>query len=264
MKKFVIFGCARSGTSNLSAALTRGFNLVQEPAMLTSGDNYLVRDIIKKYENIYKDAKYGEFNFPNGRLATKKFHSAIKDAGQSYQFLDDIYERFSGIKHIYASAPDWLNTNFVKYFRDKSIKVIFLKREDVFATVLSSYFKQRDDRCSFVDIDKLKTAIKVTIYRTAYNEELIKKYIPESDVLSYYYEDLYSKEVKIREENLEKICNFIEVKRELLIKSVVEKKFLAKLEKGREDKYKQIKNYQEVALLRQDWLMSQTHRENKK
>tara|TARA_Y100000590_G_C15696057_1_gene1005147 strand:+ start:1296 stop:2057 length:762 start_codon:yes stop_codon:yes gene_type:complete len=252
MKKFVIFGCARSGTVNLSATLTRSFNLVQEPAMLNSGDNHLVRDIIKKYGNIYKDAKYGEFNFPNGRLATKKFHSVIKDASQSYQFLDDIYERFSGIKHVYSSAPDWLNTNFVKYFRDRSVKVIFLKREDIFATALSSYFKQRDDRCSFVDIDNLKELIEVMRYRTVYNEQLIKEQISDDNLLPYCYEDLYARETETREKNLETICDFVGIERSYLHEEMVQEKFLTKLEKNRKDKYKQIKNYEEVMNLKNE------------
>ena len=92
-----------------------------------------------------------------------------------------------------------------------------------------------------------KSGVKVHSYLERYTDQ-----ISDDNLLPYCYEDLYARETETREKNLETICDFVGIERSYLHEEMVQEKFLTKLEKNRKDKYKQIKNYEEVMNLKNE------------
>jgi len=77
-------------------------------------------------------------------------------------------------------------------------------------------------------------------------ESEIEEKIPESNKLHFYYEDLYDDDWDCRDENFDKICDFIELKRSDLLEDVVQWQFLNDNKQNKLSNLSRISNYKDI------------------
>ena len=236
MKKFVIFGLGRSGTTSLSASLSfpDTDNLIQEPLMLESGDRHKIADITSKYEIRPEQNTVDLDEFP------------ITET--SYRFLDEIYERYDGFKHIYSSTQPLLNLNLVSYFREHDIRVLFLRRRSLLNAAISNHLKrvqsQKDSPCA--DEKKLKATMQWFYTCTACANLMLSENIQEKNLLTFHYEDLYCQDIEARKTNFNTICEFFEIDQKKLNSKVVEARFLFPHQEYTNKIYDHLPNYHKL------------------
>tara|TARA_Y100001938_G_scaffold71254_2_gene98810 strand:+ start:23970 stop:24686 length:717 start_codon:yes stop_codon:yes gene_type:complete len=223
MKKFAIIGMARSGTSCLSSCFSE--NIVQEPLMSNSGDAGKIKDITEKYEI-------------NPRWKTF-------DVQNVFNFLDEIYSRFDGIKHIYTSCIPNVSYDFVNYFKKNDIKIIWLSRRSIFWSAISNQFKNNNQLINQkINPDKIIENMKwfhLMEFRI-FNYMLDNEINTSSNLIKYYYEDLYSNKAN-RINNLKNIIKFINAQNSELNQEHINKKFLEDKAVETMEKYEGNENY---------------------
>lgn len=259
MKNFIIYGLARSGTSNLAAALANGKlndKVVQEPFLKKTGDVQRFR-WLAELQN--------EFGFfPKNRLGGE---GCVFSGGQlkTNQFLDRLYEKNIGVKHVFSSVPNSLiNVQLINYVVSRNIKIIFLRRRSILDSATSSMVARqhgfwgwkentRDILDNFkyepIDINSILEAAE-SMYgaRCAAELEISQKVIKEN-LLSFYYEDLYSADRDERHKNFDAICDFIELDRSDLLEDVVCWQFLNDNKQNKNSNLSRISNYEEILKL---------------
>ena len=75
--------------------------------------------------------------------------------------------------------------------------------------------------------------------------ELSQKVIKEN-LLSFYYEDLYSIDRDERHKNFDTICDFIELDRSDLLEDVVQSQFLRNNKQNKQSNLTRISNYENI------------------
>lgn len=256
MKNFIIYGLARSGTSNLAAALANGKlndKVVQEPFLKKTGDTQRFRwlaELQNEFGFFPKNVLGGDgCVFSGGQLNTN-------------QFLDKLYEKAVGVKHVFSSVPNAIvNAQLINYVASHNIKVIFLRRRNIFDSAVSSVLacqhgfwgwreNVRDilDNFKYEPIDinlVLETAEAMYNARCAAELEVPQKVIKEN-LLSFYYEDLYSTDRDERHKNFDAICDFIELDRSDLLEDVVCWQFLNDNKQNKNSNLSRVSNYKEI------------------
>jgi|TARA_R110000824_G_scaffold16478_9_gene68281 hypothetical protein len=258
VKKFIIYGLGRSGTTNLAAGLASGIlyeKVIQEPFLRKSGDA-LHFEYLKKLQEEYgffpKNLLGGKDGvFPRGR---ERVHS----------FLDRLYEEYHGIKHVFSSCNSIINIPLIEYLDKNEIKVIHLRRKNILAATLSNAVslqhkswgwkedtRERLDNFDYTDLDcdRLLASAEYIYNSVAISECAIKKTIKENNLLSFYYEDLYTPDAGGRNENFNKICDFIEVKRDELFERVIQYHFLDDRKQNKPSNLSRIGNYDDCLKL---------------
>ena len=234
MKKFVIFGLGRSGTTSLSASLTFSdtYNLIQEPLMLESGDRHKIADITSKYKKIRPEQKIID----------------LEETETSYRFLDEIYQRYDGFKHIYSSLQPIPNLNLVSYFKEHDIRVLFLRRRSLLNAAISNHLKRVQSQNDFpcTGEKKLKASIQWFYNCTACANLMLSENIQEKNLLTFHYEDLYCQDIEARKTNFNTICEFFEIDQKKLNSKVVEARFLFPRQEQTHKIHEQIPNYHEL------------------
>jgi len=259
VKKFIIYGLGRSGTSNLAAALSNGAleqKVVQEPFLKSSGD-------VERFEWLRKIQD--EFGFlPEGLLAGSDCVSPLGQQGVN-SFVEKLYEKSVGIKHVFSSVPNiTINVPLIQYASINDIKIIYLRRKRIFDAALSSELALQHgfwgwwentreilDNFEYEPLDRnavLETAEYMYTSSSVVGSE-IKQKIPECNRLYFYYEDLYDENSDRRGENFDKICDFIELKRSDLLKDVVQQQFLNDNKQNKSSNLNRISNYEDILKL---------------
>jgi hypothetical protein len=235
MKKFAIIGMARSGTSSLSSCFSE--NIIQEPLMSNSGDGDKIKDITEKYEVIPRWQTFDIQNNPDSYFSSKRKNV--------FNFLDEIYSRFDGIKHIYTSCIPNVSDDFINYFKKNDIKIIWLSRRSVFWSAISNQFKNNNQLINQkINPDKIKENMKwfYEMEFRIFNYMLDNEINTSSNVIKYYYEDLYSNKVN-RINNLKNIIKFINAQDSELNQGYINKKFLKDKAAETMEKYRGNENY---------------------
>ena len=257
MKKFIIYGLGRSGTTSLAAALANGkFNdkVVQEPFKATSGDvqRYKWLQEIQRELSFRRCPQESQCILPGGR------HSIGS-------FLGRIYGRCVGIKHVFSSVPDDLiNVPVINFLKAHDIKVIFLRRKKIIDAALSSnialqhgFWGWKDGVREILDNFEYEALDCTALLHTAERmhnsvgvaEVALKKNISQDNLLSFYYEDLYAPNAAHRNKNFDIICEFLELKRSDLLESVVQWQFLNDNKQNKVSNLNRISNYEDILKL---------------
>jgi len=258
VKKFIIYGLGRSGTTNLAAALASGIlyeKVIQEPFARKSGD-------VSHFEHLNKlQEEYGFFP-PN--ILGGKDGVFPKGKEQVHSFLDRLYEKYQGIKHVFTSCNSIINIPLIDYLDKNEIKVIHLRRKSVLDVTISNdlAFQHKTwgwredtrellDNFNYTDLDcdRLLESAEHIYNSVVISEGAIKKTIKENNLLSFYYEDLYIPDAGSRNENFNKICDFIEVKRDELFEWVIQHHFLDDRKQNKPSNLSRIGNYDDCLKL---------------
>ncbi len=250
---------ARSGTTNLAAALSNGIleqKVVQEPFSRISGDAECFEWLCELQD---------EFGFlDKGVLAGSDCVFPLGQEGVN-SFVERVYEKSVGIKHVFSSAPNIIvNVPLINYASANDIKIIYLRRKRVFDAALSSELaiqhgfwgwwentREVLDNFEYESLDR-NTLLETAEYMYASNsiaESEIQQKIPEPNRLYFYYEDLYHENLDRRGENFDKICDFIELKRSDLLEDVVQQQFLNDNKQNKSSNLNRISNYEDILKL---------------
>lgn len=260
MKKFIIYGLGRSGTTNLAAGLGNGIlyeKVIQEPFSRKSGD-------VSHFEHLRELQK--EYGFFPHNLLGGKDGVFPKGRKQVHSFLDRLYEKYHGIKHVFTSCNSIINIPLVEYLNENKIKVIHLRRKSILDVTLSNNLAHQHETWGWkegtrehldnfdytdLDCDRLLESAEHIYNSVIVSEDAIKKTIKENNLLSFYYEDLYVSDPEGRNENFNKICDFIEVKRDLLLGYVVKHHFLDDRKQNKPSNLNRIGNYNDFLKLKE-------------
>jgi hypothetical protein len=169
--KFTIFGQERAGTTSLISALNKNDRIVHEPLSSLTGDleaNSRYRDLILKFDMNPDDLPKSEtipyFN---------KYNAISESKSKLYSFLDELFNIFDGVKHVWCTVSEKGNENYISYCEDRKIKTIFQYRESAFYPAIS-----------------WQLANQAQVWQLGENKENLSK------VRSFEYEDL--KEIQIK------------------------------------------------------------------
>ena len=258
MKKFIIYGLGRSGTSNLAAALSGGVlykKVIQEPFLRKSGA-VLHFEYLKKLQE-----EYGFF--PHNLLGGK---DGVFPKGEErvYSFLDRLYEEYHGIKHVFSSCNSIINIPIINYLNKNEIKVIHLRRKNILDATLSNALsvqhqtwgwkkdtRERLDNFDYIplDCDKLLEKAEHLYNSVVVSDAALRQNITENNILHFYYEDLYADDSEERNENFNKICDLIEVKRDELLEGVTQYHFLDDRKQNKPSNISRVGNYDDFLKL---------------
>jgi hypothetical protein len=258
VKKFIIYGMGRSGTTNLAAGLASGTlyqKVIQEPFLVKSGD-------VLDYQYLSKlQEEYGFF--PDNYLGGK---GCVYPKGEDrvHSFLDRLYEEYHGIKHVFTSCNSIINIPMVDYLNENEIKVIYLRRKSILNGSLSNTLaiqhktwgwkegtRERLDNFDYADLDcdRILESAEHIYNSVVVAGTTVREKITENNLLSFYYEDLYAPDAERRNENFNKICDFIEVKRDDLFEWVIQHHFLDDRKQNKPSNLGRISNYDDYLKL---------------
>lgn len=220
--KYIIFGQERSGTTSLISALNFNNNVVHEPLSSLSGDIYhnpkfnsIIEDLGMKPEDLPKSKIIPYFN---------KFNEVSTNHYKLSSFLDIIYEKFDGIKHVWCTVPQEGNENVIDYCKSRGIKVIYQYRNSFFDAAVSwqlanqvqvwqlgcnKEHKSKVDSFQYIDLQEIPIQRRVKWYK-----EYLPHYyslLPDGSFISKY-EDLYG--LRTYEERLiqfNKIVDYLQI-----------------------------------------------------
>lgn len=249
----------RSGTTNLAAALSNGIlekKVFQEPFYKTSGDADCF-GWLRELQNGCGFLDEGVLSGPN----------CVFPLGQEgvNSFLEKLYEKGVGIKHVFSSTPNiTVNVPLINYAAVNDIKIIYLRRRRIFDAALSQQLALQHgfwgwwentreilDNFEYQPLDRnavLGTAEHIYSLNSTAELEIQQK-IPEPNRLSFYYEDLYHEDRNRRDENFDKICDFIELKRSDLLEDVIQSQFLRNNKQNKHSNLSRISNYENILKL---------------
>jgi|TARA_R110000824_G_scaffold2570_4_gene11851 hypothetical protein len=247
--KYLIFGQARSGTTSLSACFNvDGVKVAQEPTCIQTGDKYLIEEEIKKF-NFHTDFPE-DYDCSLEEFPLPQYHNpwdlSLKDKKVCYQFLNSIYARFDGIKHIWGNNCFKTNYNIIDYAKEKSVSIIFMYRKNQFDFVKSAHISvgtkvsqltiegiskeaisKVKSRISKADIKPIN--VKHSLNRIRRSTRALKLFWEEVKKTNCYllaYEDLYLS--SNQEKEFEKVCRFLNLNDSQINKEVFKKIILNK------------------------------------
>jgi hypothetical protein len=200
--------------------------------MLESGDRHKIADITSKYEI----------------RSEQKNTVDLDETETSYRFLDEIYERYDGFKHIYSSTQPLSNLNLVSYFKEHDIRVLFLRRRSLLNAAISNHLKRVQSRKDFpcMSEKKLKGTIQWFYTCTASANLMLSENIQEKNLLTFHYEDLYCQDVEARKTHFNTICEFFEIDQKKLNSKVIEERFLFPHQEYTNKIYDHLPNYHKL------------------
>lgn len=247
--KYLIFSQARSGSTTIAACLTKSehgsLTMIQEPTSIKSGDKYLIQEELGKL-NFPKVCPKNYFEDNIDHNAHNSLDYALRDKEDCFSFLDDLYSRFEGVKHIWNNNSYVSNTNIINYAKEKNIPIVFLYRNNQFevaksvhivrASKISQLSIEGNDEDSInrvkerlnqsiipkINFEMAFTALTRAIYSLNYYWRLLEGH--QTKLISY--EDFYYSGEK--EQNLKDLCDFINCDFDSLKRKVIEERLLNK------------------------------------
>ena len=221
MKKFLIAGMARSGTTTLGEILvSAGYDMWREPCRLKS------RVKIQQYQG-YQHLFNGVHYTPHGTLD-------FTDYSQEYttNFMGKFFKHKDGIKHIINGTQVRITSGLVRAANRHKAAVIFMYRRNVWDSILSMMLAKETGIWQLINngYDNLESCRSrfmqkldnVTIDHRAFvkflksaHRDAIKTYNEisrvKADMAVYAYEDLYCDNEDRRRQQLNDILKFLEV-----------------------------------------------------
>jgi hypothetical protein len=202
--KFVVFGQERAGTTSLIAALNKNDRIVHEPLSSLTGD----LEHNSRYAKIIKEHRMNPEYLPKSDHIPyfNKFNNISEDKDKLWDFLDDLFKTFDGVKHVWCTVSEVGNENFIYYCAAHGIKIIYQYRESAFHPAVSwqlanqvqvwqlgeqKEHKEKVDSFDYQELEEPPIQRRIKWY---------KKYLPHyhellpPDAYISKYEDLYGLE----------------------------------------------------------------------
>ena len=236
-KKYLIFGQARSGTTSLSCCLNyEGYNgtrLIHEPTCIKTGERHLVEPYTQKLN--FATSFPDNYSCPPEEFPHPQFHNpwdlSLKDKKKCYSFLDLLYSKYDGIKHIWGNNCYQSNFNIIDYVLENDVSLIFLYRRNQFdhyksihVTNSAGIFQMTDDGLRKEAVEKTRGRLNSIDefpnipldHALAHVERVVKSLKIFWEKIKIYnnayhltYEDFYnSKNIEIE---FKKIWNFLKL-----------------------------------------------------
>ncbi len=184
--KFVVFGQERAGTTSLISALNKNDRIVHEPLSSLTGD----LEHNSRYAKIIEDHCMNPNDLPKSKHIPyfNKFNNISEDREKLWNFLDDLFTTFDGVKHVWCTVSESGNENFIYYCAAHGIKIVYQYRESAFYPAVSwqlanqvqiwqlgeqKEHKEKVDSFNYQELEEPPIQRRIKWY---------KKYLP------YYYE----------------------------------------------------------------------------
>ena len=163
MKKVLIFGGARTGTTTLSHCLRHvGYSNGISDVIIDEPLNYPTRkprlyneqgDFILK---CFQDAKLlHKFIVSESEQEHRNIVGKLT-AGQLYRVLDEIYKKYTCMKHLHDTVFHINNKIILDYATDNNIKILLLERKDMFSAALSILMSKQSKQWHVLDDEARK------------------------------------------------------------------------------------------------------------
>tara|TARA_Y100000361_G_scaffold139814_1_gene143222 strand:- start:2772 stop:3647 length:876 start_codon:yes stop_codon:yes gene_type:complete len=234
--KYLIFSQARSGSTTLAACLTIAKRLnggkpitsmIQEPTSIRAGDRYMIQEELSELNFPEKNNKE-DFQINNvEHNVHNPLDHALRDEKTTQSFLDKLYSRFTGIKHIWNNNSFITNINIINYVKEKNIPVIFLYRSNQFNAVKSSHIV-KSSRIAQLSIegndkesvDRVRERLEKSDIGKIGFEQTFSSATRNVYALNFYWNHLKGHKCKLlcyedfyfsgnKNKNLKEVCDFI-------------------------------------------------------
>lgn len=226
VRKFLIFGLERSGTTSLAAVLNSAAPVVQEPFSSLSGDigdNPAFRDMLEA--NGWLPDSIGEL--AEDDFSFNRFHFLGLCRRRCQYYLEQLYDRFTGVKHVWNPLSRQANLNILDWCFANDIGLVFHTRRSLGRSLLSRtlaqqadihnlggrlQYKSRWERARFEPIDAEQFEEQLGFLRenhTAYQNHLAGH---PHHVL--FYEDLFRSGRPTQLATLDALCGFLGCRRD--------------------------------------------------
>lgn len=160
-------------------------------------------------------------NLPNSGFMTMDQRDQVSDC----LYVEKVFEKYNFVKFLYDHIIPYKNlTNYIKNLKD--LKIIHLKRKDVFASYISSivanrsklwHVKNEEDK-KFLNLKKINISPENALEmfdKIAFQEKVIDSYFKNKSI-TIYYEDL----VDSWDEEITKIQNFFNIENITIDKAI--------------------------------------------
>jgi LPS sulfotransferase NodH len=212
-KKFVILSTARTGSDLLYSYLNSHPNVICFREIFGQKDSIDFGNLLTKYRSLSKNKKTLEFRMKNPIDFLNKY---------IFSFHEDIIHAV-GFKLFYYHPNTYENWNEIKKYleKDKSIKIIHLKRENLLDVYFSLKKAHKTNQWNVWKNDSKKVKEQFKDFTIQFTEEECRFYfekteeyirifeslIKDHEVVDIYYNDLLNKS----EEVLNKMQSFLDV-----------------------------------------------------
>jgi LPS sulfotransferase NodH len=194
MSKFVIFAHARSGSTSLAKVLAES------------------RDVKMCIEPFHP--KFSQWSSDH-----KDYHQLVTDEETMNEALDEIFEKYTAIKVLDYQLPNEL---YYLLLDRKELKILFLKRKNLFEAALSTAIGHQTNEWHKKDSVEMYKSLKPIEEKeisewieyvgelTQTYHDYVQKHRP-GDFLELFYEELYSENIQHNIAVLQKICDFLDI-----------------------------------------------------
>jgi LPS sulfotransferase NodH len=142
MDPFLIFALERSGSSSLAAALNRELSVVQEPFSSLTGD---LASNARFVDLLHARGQHPDHlpDIPEDPHAYNRFHAIAMDRDTCGDYLESLYQRFSGIKHVWNTVSNEANLNILDWCLANDTRIVFLTRKKLARSLVSRFLAQQ-------------------------------------------------------------------------------------------------------------------------
>jgi hypothetical protein len=148
MDRFLIFALERSGSTSLAAALNCDYSVVQEPFSSLSGDV----QSNERFRSLLEASGYLPEHLPEDEgdeFSYNRFQRLARDPQVCAGYLEALYQRFVGIKHVRNTVSMDANFNILDWCLGNGVKIVFLSRKKLGEALLSRFLAQQAEVHNF-------------------------------------------------------------------------------------------------------------------
>ncbi len=262
MERFLIFALERSGSSSLAAALNTGYSVVQEPLSSLTGDI----ETNPKFTELLETSNMLPEQLPehdDSPFAFNRFNPIAEDKVLCQDYLERLYRRFSGAKHVWNTVSYEANTNLLDSCLDWNIKVVFLTRRKLGLALVSRFLAQqagihdlgasvelrgRWEAAPFQSIDPEEFREQLEALQQA--DKAYRAHLSGRPCLLVTYEQLYQGTLRRPHQAFARLCKFLSIEQSELDPANVERYlFNSDRKQTRRETLERIPNYRELKRL---------------
>jgi len=234
MDKFLIFGVERSGTTSLLCALGTICPVAHEPFHSSSGDI----GVNARLDAILTRNKYAPDTLPaddDPDFEWNKLHFVSRDPARCADYLAQLYDEFTGLKHIWSSVSRAANRNILDWCFAHDVKIIYQSRRNLARALISLQLatqsqiwqmggeleqRQAWEEAQFDPINM--RLLRNLLTKRGSEHEFFQSSFADRTVFEVFYEDLYLAPRAQQESVMRALCDFISLPLESLTGETLE------------------------------------------
>jgi len=259
MERFLIFALERSGSSSLASALNTGRSVVQEPFSSMTGDITNNPDFVRLLEASRMMPEHLPAP-PEGPFDFNRFSPVADDRDRCRAYLDRLYGRFTGIKHVWNTVSAEANLHILEWCFENQIRAIHLSRRKLAHALVSRHlaqqanvhdlgpsleFRGRWERTVFQPVDVEALRGELDSLREA--EERYRDYLQGKPHFPLLYERLFRGPLGRRRRVFARLCSFLSADADALDHDNAERYlFASERKQTRREHLKRVPNYRQL------------------